>query len=326
MGKLKIGFIGCGSISYGHLYQIKKIEDVEITGVFDPKKENVNKFLSEAGEGKIFTSEEELIKNVDAVIICSPHTSHFPQIKTALENGVDVLVEKPAVVNYEEAIKLRKLIEKTGRKVVVGYQKHYMELPLSVKKIIQEGKIGKILFLSGFLSQNWIEGITKSGRIWRFDPKFSGKGQLTDSGSHFISMLFWITSLTPEKVGAFIEFFDKKVDINSSFTVKFKEGALGSFSILGIDPSYREALMIWGEKGLIKLSLFGENSYIHYNGEKEPKKISVSKPTIISPVDDLIKCIRENKEPETDISVIEKVALLSDKIYESFNKEKIVNC
>lgn len=325
MKSLKIGFIGVGSISYKHLHQIKEIEGVEIRGCFDPKEENVKKFISEAGEVEIFENEEELIKNVDGVIICSPHKFHFSQIKLSLENGVDVLVEKPAVITYQEAVDLRKLVEETGRKVVVGYQRHYMDLPLSVKKIVQEGKIGKILFISGFLAQNWIKGVTKSGRIWRFDPDLSGKGQLTDSGSHFVGMLFWITGLTPEKVGAFSDFLGKEVDINTAFSVKFRENALGSFGILGVDPSFHEGMMIWGEKGVIKLSL-SENSYIHYNDKKEQEEIPIVQPSVKTPAEDFVRCMREGKEPETDISVIEKVALLSDKIYESFQKGIIANC
>ena len=84
-------------------------------------------------------------------------------------------------------------------------------------------------------------------------------------------------------------------------------------------------MMIWGEKGVIKLSLF-EESYIHFNDKKEPEKIPIVKPEVKTPIEDLIKCIKEGKNPETDISVIEKVALLSDKVYESFNKNIIAKC
>ena len=46
---LKIGFIGCGAISYRHLKVLKNTREVEITGVFDPNKNNVEKFIQEAG-------------------------------------------------------------------------------------------------------------------------------------------------------------------------------------------------------------------------------------------------------------------------------------
>jgi len=325
MKNVKIGFIGCGGISYGHLRNLKGIKEVEIAGIFEPNKENAEKFIKESGKVEIYKSEKDLIKKgkLDGVVICSPHTFHFSQIKLALENGVNVLSEKPVVVNYKEAVQVKNLLKKTGKILVPGYQRHYMENFLSVKKIIEDGKIGKIFFISGYLAQNWIEIIKNTPRAWRFEPKLSGGGQLTDSGSHFVAMLFWLTNLTPVEVGSFIDYHGMKVDINTCFIVKFKEGPIGNFGILGIDPNFREAMLIWGEKGVIKISAYGENSYIHLNGEKEPSALKSIKSDIKSPAEDFVKCILYGKKPQTPFSVIEKVALLSDKIYQSYKKKEI---
>lgn len=327
MKKIRIGFIGCGSISYRHLNYFKNREDVEVVCVFDPNKENVEKFIKYYGkEMRIYESDEEMIKNekIDGIVICSPHTFHYKQIKISLENGIDVLVEKPAVVEYKEAVSLRKTIEKTGKKVVVGYQRHYLPVINGAREIIRGGKIGKIFFISGYLAQNWYRIKTgKDKRTWRLIPEFAGKGQLTDSGSHFVAMIFYLTDLNIKEVYSYIDFKGEKVDINSNFLVKFKEEATANIGILGQDPSFRECLMIWGENGVIKLSL-SENSYVHYNGEKEPKNIEYDYKGPECAADDLIRCIEKNKEPQTPWEVIEKTALLSDKVYESFFKNKPV--
>ncbi len=327
MKKVKIGFIGTGSIAYKHLKELNDTGKAEIVAVFDPKKENAERFIAQSASGGISTygSDEELIEKggVDGVVICSPHTLHLPQIKFAMENGIDVLVEKPAVVTYDEAVKLRKIVKRTKKALVVGYQRHYTSQVWGAKKIIDEGGIGDIFFVSGFLAQDWINLVTKSGRIWRFDPKLGGKGQLTDSGSHFVAMLFFLTGLTPVNIGAFIDFYDKKVDVNTACAVAFKEKALGNFGILGMDPNFRECLMLWGTKGVMKVS-FSEDCYVHFNGEKEKKEIPAVEPEVKSPAEDLVRCILEGREPVTSLSIIEKVALLSDKAYESFRSGTIV--
>jgi len=325
MKEIRIGFIGCGGHSYGHLRILKGIENVKITGIFDPKKENVEKFKKEAGDVDVYKSDRELVEkgNIDGAVICSPHTFHAPQIKLCLKNGVHVLVEKPAVVNYREAMEVKKILKKTKLVFVVGYQRHYNPSFLSAKKILDEKKLGKIVFISGYLAQNWIEIVRNTGRIWRFNPAFSGGGQLTDSGSHFVAMLFFLTGLTPEKVCSFIDYHGMKVDINTAFIVNFKEKVIGSFGILGIDPSFREALLIWGKKGVLKISAYGENSYVHYYGKKEPEAIPEIPSQVNSPAEDFIECIKGKKQPQTPFSVIEKVALLSDKIYLSYKEKKI---
>lgn len=327
MKEVRIGFLGCGGHSYAHLRNLKGMKDVKIVAVFDPKKENVEKFVKEAGDIDIYESDRELVEksNLDGVIITSPHTLHFPQIKLALENGVNVLVEKPAVVNYKEALEVKKLLKKTRKAFVVGYQRHYMSSFLGAKKMLAEKKLGKLVFVSGYLAQDWINIVRNTGRVWRFDPKFSGGGQLTDSGSHFVAILFYLTNLTPSKVASFIDYHGMKVDVNTTFIVSFKEKVNGNFGILGIDPSFREALLIWGEKGVLKISLYGENSYVHYYGKKKPEPVPEIKSKISSPAEDLIECIKKKKQPQTPFEVIEKVALLSDKIYESSRTGKIVH-
>jgi predicted dehydrogenase len=166
--------------------------------------------------------------------------------------------------------------------------------------------------------------VIKSGRTWRFNPELSGKGQLTDSGSHAMAQLFWLTGFNPSKVAAFSDFMDKEVDINTAFSVKFKEGALGSFAVLGVDATggMRESMVLWADKGVMRISLT-EGSYVQYRGEKEHSEIPVVEPAVKSPAEDLIKVITESKKPETPFSVVEKIALLSDKIYESFEEGKI---
>ncbi|MCM8822338.1 MAG: Gfo/Idh/MocA family oxidoreductase [Candidatus Omnitrophica bacterium] len=327
MEEIRIGFIGCGGHSYAHLKNLKGMKGVKIAAVFDPRKENVEKFVKEAGGNiDVYESDVDLVKkgNLDGVVINSPHTFHYPQIKLALENDLNVLVEKPAVVNYQEAQKVKKLLKKTTRAFVVGYQRHYMASFLGAKKILDQKKLGKLVFVSGYLAQDWINIVRNTGRIWRFEPEFSGGGQLTDSGSHFVAMLFYITELTPAKVASFVDYHGMKVDINTAFIVNFKEKVIGSFGILGIDPSFREALLIWGEKGVLKISAVSENSYVHYYGEKEQRPIPEVKSKVLSPAKDLVECIKRKKQPQTPFEVIEKVALLSDKIYQSFREGKIV--
>jgi len=326
---IKIGFIGCGSISYRHLENLKEIKDVKIVSAIEPNEENFKKFEERYGEKiNIYKDEEEMIEKekIDGIVICSPHTFHFNQIKIALENKIDVLVEKPAVLTFKEAVEIRKLIEKSGKNVVVGYQRHYMPVFNEAKKIINEN-FGNIIFLSGFLSQHWLNLFKKGKdkRAWRLNPEFSGKGQLTDSGSHFIALIFFLTGLSPEKVASFIDFRDEKVDINSAFIVKFKEGAIGNFGILGYDPFWRENLLIWDDRDNVLSVSLSDNSYVQFNGEKERKNLKGIEIPVKNPADDFIRCIKGNGKPHTDWEIIEKVCLLSDMVYKSHFENKLVS-
>ncbi|MCS7180220.1 MAG: Gfo/Idh/MocA family oxidoreductase, partial [bacterium] len=303
---IKIGFVGCGGISYKHLNDLKKFGNVKVVSAIEPNEGNFKKFEETYGEKlNLYKDEEEMIEKekLDGIVICTPHTLHFNQIKIALEKGIDVLVEKPAVVSYHEAVEIRKIMEKTGKKVVVAYQRHYNPIFNGAKKVIKE-QFKNIVFLSGFLAQYYYEPLTAK-KPWRIDPKFSGKGQLIDSGSHFVALIFFLTGLTPEKIASFIDFRGEEVDMNSSFIVKFKEGAIGNFGILAFDPSFRESLFIWDEgNNVIKVSAT-EKSYVQFKGEKETKDIEPFEIEVKSPVEDFLKCIIGEKQPQTDWNIIE---------------------
>jgi len=326
---IKIGFIGCGGISYRHLNALKNIPDVKIVSAIEPNEENLKKFIESYGENlKVYEDEEEMIERekLDGVVICSPHTFHFSQIKIALEKNIDVLVEKPAVVNYHEAIEIKNIMEKRVRRVVVAYQRHYMPVFNEVKKIIEDN-FGKIIFLSGFLSQYWL-GLFKTSdekRAWRLNPEFAGKGQLTDSGSHFVASIFFLTNLSPEKIASFIDFRGERVDINSAFIVKFREGAIGNFGILGYDPSWREGLYIWDENNNLVYVSLSDNSYVQFKGDKERKIINGIEIDVKNPCEDFIKCIKGEKQPHTNWEIIEKVAILSDMVYKSYFEGNFVS-
>jgi predicted dehydrogenase len=159
MEKISIGFLGCGSIAKRHLQSFQESGQAEIKFLFDPNRENVNKFASQIEDKvTIFDSAESLVKKgqPDGIVICSPHTIHLQQIKLALENGIDVLVEKPAVVTAAETEELKEVLKKTGKNLVVAYQRHYQHPFISAKEIIQQGNLGNIFFISGYLSQDWI--------------------------------------------------------------------------------------------------------------------------------------------------------------------------
>ena len=79
----------------------------------------------------------------------------------------------------------------------------------------------------------------------------SGGGQLNDSGSHLVDVMLWTTGLAAESVFAHSETYGGEVDIDSAVSVRFTGGALGTLSIVGHSPIWREELSVWGSEGTL---------------------------------------------------------------------------
>jgi predicted dehydrogenase len=96
------------------------------------------------------------------------------------------------------------------------------------------------------LTQDWLR--SQRG-TWRQDPKLSCGGQLNDSGSHVVDMMLWCTGLQAQEVYAQVNSFDVLVDVDSTITVRFTNGAIGNVTVLGSTPGYWEMFGIWGSEG-----------------------------------------------------------------------------
>ena len=126
---IRIGFIGCGSISHTHVMRLSLLQDgeAEIVGLCDVNLENakrlsklVKKFRNISPrfphEPSIFKEPVKMLEtlDLDAVIVCTPHTLHYRHVMAALERNLHVLVEKPMAVNLKEVIEMRDEAESRG--------------------------------------------------------------------------------------------------------------------------------------------------------------------------------------------------------------------
>ena len=107
--KLKIGIIGTGWIADSHVEALKKMPDVEIVAGADLIPGKAEQFFKKHGvEGaRCYNSDEELIaneKDLDGVCICTYNCQHAAPAIYALENGLNVLLEKPFTVTLDEIV------------------------------------------------------------------------------------------------------------------------------------------------------------------------------------------------------------------------------
>jgi len=249
--KLRIGLIGCGGIMGAHINNYRAIKQAGIAALADVKKEQLTATVAKHPELEgiaQFTDYRKMMEEVelDGVVIATPHSSHFDQITACLKGGLHVLVEKPMVCTVQHASQVVRLAEKTGKVVMISYQRHFSPAHRMAKEMIEQGRLGKLTFVSALQAQDWLRW-TKGG--WRHNPKLSCGGQLNDAGSHLIDGILWVTGLRPESVFAQVNNRGTKVDILSGVTVRFRGGAIGTMSVVGDAPGWWEDLAFYGEKG-----------------------------------------------------------------------------
>lgn len=326
--EVKLGLIGCGGFMQHHVNQILEVKSAEIAALVDPSRASIRRMVgshpSLAGAPTFADFREMLAEvEIDGVVIATPHTLHFEQIMGCLEAGVHVLCEKPMVCRVDHAKKIMRKAKKTGKVVMISYQRHFSPAFRLAKKMIEEGKLGKLTFVSALQAQDWLRG-TKG--LWRQDPKLSGGGQLNDSGSHLVDIMLWVTGLEPTSVFAEISNRGTKVDILSALTLKFKGGAIGTMSVVGDAPGWWEDITFYGEEG--GLYVRGDQLLHSYRGKAKWRaelKEMTAKSKYNSNVDkNFVASILGKEEPQSPPECGLRVAQLTEAAWESARTGKEV--
>lgn len=197
---------------------------------------------------------------VDFVVIVTPNNYHYPAAKSALENGLHVVCDKPLTLSVEEAEELERLARQYNRLFCVTYLNTGYPLVKHARQIIREGMIGEVRMVMGEYAQGWLADTVEDTGLkvaWRTDPRQSGVSNcVADIGSHLENIASFVTGLRIERLLARLDTFGegRRLDTNASILLKYEGGASGSYwcsqIAIGCDNDLR--LRVFGSLGSIE--------------------------------------------------------------------------
>tara|TARA_R110000868_G_scaffold205840_3_gene454484 strand:+ start:6718 stop:7740 length:1023 start_codon:yes stop_codon:yes gene_type:complete len=255
MDKLKFAIIGCGRIGNRHAEHINN--NGILKAVCDSEYEKARE-LSEKFNANAYTSIEEMLtneKDIDLVAVCSPNGLHAKHSIQALEAGFHVLCEKPMAINVHDCGEMIKAAERANKRLMIVKQNRFNPPVQAVKKIIDEGKLGKIY--SAQLNCFWNRNSDYYKNSWKGSLDLDG-GTLFTQFSHFIDLLYWIVG-DVKNVEAFGGNFHHQgiteFDDNGVIALEFYNGAIGSinYTVNSFGKNMEGSLTIFGEKGTVKI-------------------------------------------------------------------------
>ncbi len=149
--KLRVGIVGTGWIAEAHIQKYKEMEDVEIVAGCDIIPGKAEKFFKTWGVEGVHCYENDLEmyekENLDAVSVCTYNATHAECAINALNNGVNVLLEKPMCVTTDEAVEIMRAEKKSGKILSIGFQPRFDNDMKLVKEVVQSGVLGKIYYI-----------------------------------------------------------------------------------------------------------------------------------------------------------------------------------
>jgi predicted dehydrogenase len=264
--KLKLAIVGFGRMGITHYSIINSHPDIVITAVADTSSLVLNLLKKYIKEIHTYTDYNELLDNesLDAILICTPPTLHYPIALKAFEKKVHVFSEKPFTINLRQADDLATKFREMNLVNQVGYVNRFNDVFLTVKDYIKNGIIGEIL---RFKSEMYSRTITKSeeGNTWR-DSRELGGGAIFEVASHAIDLVNYIVGKPDRVTGSSLtQIYSKKVEDAVNATFLYKNGISGTLNVNWSDESYRKPtnkIEVFGSKGKILADQHGLKIYL----------------------------------------------------------------
>jgi predicted dehydrogenase len=187
----------------------------------------------------------------------------------ALEHGFHVICDKPLCINIAEAIKLKDVVDKSGK--IFALTHNYTGYPMvkQARLMIKNGVLGKIRKVIVMYPQGWLstklEGTNQKQALWRTDPAKSGAvGAMGDIGTHAENLSEYITGLEIEELCADLHTHvdGRLLDDDGSVLLRFKNGARGVLvaSQIAAGEENNLSIQVYGEKGGLEWRQMEPNS------------------------------------------------------------------
>ncbi len=263
-------------------------------------------------------------KDIDAVIIATPASTHYALVKETLRAGKDVFVEKPLAMSSREGEELVKLAEESEKILMVGHLLQYHPTVLKLKELIDSGVLGKVQYIySHRLNLGKLR--TEENILWSFAP-------------HDISVILGLLEETPRSVSAFGEAYLQSEIYDVTLTVlDFPSQIKAHIFVSWLHPFKEHRLVIVGSEKMAvfddtkedeKLSLYPHTIEwkrgkvpVAQKAEREVVEVEMKEPLKLE-CEHFLKCVKERESPRTDGREGLEVLKILEMAEESIRKEE----
>ncbi|MBD1366470.1 Gfo/Idh/MocA family oxidoreductase [Mucilaginibacter sp. ZT4R22] len=232
-------------------------------------------------EDRIYNTFDEMFKGeanmpadkrMDFVTIVTPNFAHFAPAMQALENGYNVVVEKPVTFTLEEAQQLKAKVEETGLMLLLTHTYAGYPMVKEAKQIIKDGSLGKVRKIYVEYIQGWLSRLSEregnAQASWRTDPSKSGKsGCMGDIGTHAAHLAEYISGKKITQLNASLNIVvdGRMLDDDGAVLLRFEDNVTGTLTASQIAA---------GEENALKIRVYCENGGLEW-AQQEPNTLIV---------------------------------------------------
>jgi predicted dehydrogenase len=303
---IRIAVIGLGQWGPNHVRNFRNIDGCAITLICDTSETRLAHARRQFPGVATSRNPRSVVraKDVDAVVVATPVSTHFSLVRQALEAGKDVLCEKPLALNASQSRILCQLARKKRRVLMVGHVFLYNPGTLHLKEAVDRGDLGRIYYMDAVRTN--------------LGPVRSDVGVIYDLASHDISIFNFLLGARPVSVsaagGAFLQ---KGIEDIGFLTLTYPKGVICHVHTSWLNPRKVRQLTVVGDrkmavwddmntlepirhydKGLVakNYASFGEFHMILRDGAITIPKLALFEP-LLRQDQEFVDCVRRGRTP-----------------------------
>jgi len=334
--KVSFGLIGCGYWGPNFIRLLQNAPENVLVKVCDTDKTKTSDLQKKFPDVLFTDNADEIINDpaIDAIIICTPVTTHYEITKRALLAGKHVLCEKPLSDLAEHCTELENISAQAGKQLLVGHVFEYNANCVYMKQLVHQNNIGEILYLQ-FTRTN-------------MGPMRKDVNVVYDLASHDVSMAISFLGTMPIAVTATGKcFIQKHIEDIAFIQLEFPGNITVCINVSWMDAVKQRIVKIAGSKKVLlfddvlannKLKIIETGKDYHTNaGDLESLQLSMSDYEVVIPaiinseplrneLNHFINCIHGTERPLTGVSHARQVVEILGHIQTSIknNGAKIV--
>jgi predicted dehydrogenase len=236
---VRVGVIGAGYWGPNLIRNFYEIDQADLQIVCDLRQERLDHIQSRYPGVRVCQDYHEVLNSgLDAVVIATPVSTHYPLAMECLRAGLHVMVEKPLASSSLEAAEMVRTADQMGLVLMTGHIFIYNPAISALKEIIASGEIGRVYYIN-----------CTRVNLGLYQPDVN---VVWDLAPHDISILQHILGAHPEAASARGGMFVKPGVYDVAYlTLYFPGSVMADLRVSWLDPCKIRRITIVGSKKMI---------------------------------------------------------------------------
>lgn len=251
---MHVGVIGVGSMGKNHVRVYSEI--AELVGVTDVMQESSDSVARKFGV-RSYETPQALLKDVDAVSICTPTSEHLKVARLAIEQGVHLLVEKPFTGRSTDAMALVEMADRAKVTLASGFIERCNPIVGHLRNLVASGRFGDVISVA-------------SRRVSSFPARIRDVGVVMDLGIHDVDVLRFVKGSEVRSVYALGGSYNAKgCEDFANLLLEFEDGGLGFIEVNWLTPMKVRKLSLTCSQAFVQADYIDQSMEISSSSIKD---------------------------------------------------------